>query len=80
MPVPSQELPPSGSVGKTQWLTPEMILDELARYEAERGMSSAEFYERYMAGLEGDSWDAMEWSGLYELTVKKGLTPSATRS
>jgi hypothetical protein len=61
-------------------LTPDLVRKLLAKYEAERGMSSAEFYERYMAGLEGDSADAMEWTWLYEIAAKVHTKPSASRA
>ena len=39
---------------------------ELAPFEQQYGMSSAECHRRFMAGEMGDSADIMEWMGLYE--------------
>ena len=39
---------------------------ELAPFEQQYGMSSAECHRRFMAGEVGDSADIMEWMGLYE--------------
>lgn len=40
---------------------------ELARFETQFGMSSAEFYTRYQAGEMGDSTEAFEWQILYQM-------------
>jgi hypothetical protein len=39
---------------------------ELAPFEQQYGMRSAECYQRFTAGEMGDSADIMEWMGLYE--------------
>jgi hypothetical protein len=39
---------------------------ELAPFEQQYGMSSAECHRRFLAGEMGDSADIMEWMGLYE--------------
>jgi len=79
-PVPP---PPAGlpaSQAKVVRLTPEMILEKLARLEAERGISSAAFYERYRAGLEGDSPDAMYWAWLCEVGMRAGVLSIPARA
>src|SRR5262245_52070477 len=39
---------------------------ELAPFEQQYGLSSAECHQRFLAGEMGDSADIMEWMGLYE--------------
>jgi hypothetical protein len=39
---------------------------ELAPFEQQYGLSSAECHRRFLAGDMGDSADIMEWMGLYE--------------
>lgn len=39
---------------------------ELAPFEQQYGLSSAECHRRFMAGEMGDSADIMEWMGLYD--------------
>jgi len=39
---------------------------ELAPFEQQYGMSSAECHRRFLAGEMGDSADIMEWMGLYD--------------
>jgi hypothetical protein len=39
---------------------------ELAPFEQQYGLSSAECHQRFLAGDMGDSADIMEWMGLYE--------------
>src|SRR5712691_11882447 len=39
---------------------------ELAPFEQQYGMISAECHRRFLAGEMGDSADVMEWMGLYE--------------
>lgn len=64
-----------GPTTKTVVLTPEMILEGLAAFEAEHGESSAAFYKRFMEGKAGDSHEAMEWATLYEWAVEEGMLP-----
>lgn len=40
---------------------------ELAGFEAQFGISSAEFFTRYQAGEMGDSADVFEWQALYQM-------------
>ena len=40
---------------------------ELARFEAQFGMNSAEFFATYQAGEMGDSADVFEWQALYQM-------------
>jgi hypothetical protein len=42
------------------------VQQELAPFEQQHGMSSAECHRRFLAGEMGDSADIMEWMGLYE--------------
>jgi hypothetical protein len=42
------------------------VQQELEPFEQQYGMSSAECYQRFMAGEMGDSADIMEWMGLYD--------------
>jgi hypothetical protein len=35
-------------------------------YEAQFGISTIEFYARYLAGKMGDSRDVMRWAGAFE--------------
>jgi hypothetical protein len=60
--------------------TPEMILDELAAFEATHGESSAAFYERFLSGEAACSPEAMEWASLYEWAVKEQLLAPPTRA
>ena len=39
---------------------------ELAPFEQQYGLSSAECHRRFLAGEMGDSADIMEWMGLYD--------------
>lgn len=43
----------------------ESLIETMHRYEAEYGMSTAEFYARYVAGKMGDSRDAMCWAAAF---------------
>ena len=54
-------------------LTPEVLKAELAKCEAEHGMSSAEFYERWLSGQAGDSHEAFYWSFLCDVAVQEGI-------
>jgi hypothetical protein len=42
------------------------VQPELAPFEQQYGLSSAECHRRFLAGDMGDSADIMEWMGLYE--------------
>ena len=42
------------------------VQQELAPFEQQYGLSSAECHRRFLAGDMGDSADIMEWMGLYE--------------
>ena len=44
----------------------DIVQWELAPFEQQYGMSSAECHRRFSAGEMGDSADIMEWMGLYE--------------
>jgi hypothetical protein len=54
-------------------LTPEVLKEELAKCEAEHGMTSAEFYDRWLSGQAGDSHDAFYWAFLCDVAVKEGV-------
>jgi hypothetical protein len=44
----------------------ERLQRELARYEAQFGLHSAEAWQKYQAGTLGDELDVMEWMTLFE--------------
>lgn len=49
------------------------FLAELARFETQFGMSSAEFYTRYQAGEMGDGADVFEWQILYQMADRLAI-------
>lgn len=51
---------------------------ELLLQEQQHGLSSAEFYSRFMAGEGGDSPDVISWVGRYEayLNLKAAISES----
>ena len=56
--------------GLAQRLDIDESLDSLIRtmhdYEAQFGMSTIEFYARYLAGKMGDNRDVMRWAGAFD--------------
>ena len=44
----------------------QTLIDRMHVYEAQFGMSTVEFYARYVAGQMGDSRDVMRWAGAFE--------------
>jgi hypothetical protein len=42
------------------------LVQQLTRFEARFGMSTVEFYAKFLAGEMGDSKAIMEWAGDYE--------------
>ena len=54
-------------------VTPHYLAEELARYEREFGMSSAEFWVTYQAGEMGDSEPAMHWAYLCSVALRRGV-------
>ena len=54
-------------------LTPRHLSEELARYEREFGLSSAEFLVKYQAGEMGDSESVMHWAYLCSVAVRRGV-------
>lgn len=44
----------------------QALVQQLTRFEAKHGMSTIEFYTKYLAGEMGDSKPIMEWAGAYE--------------
>ena len=44
----------------------ESLIQTMHAYEAQFGMSTVEFYARYLAGKMGDSRDVMRWAGAFE--------------
>jgi len=44
----------------------DSLLRSLAAYERKYGMTSADFYEKYLAGKMEDSADFVEWAGDYQ--------------
>ncbi|HWQ32479.1 MAG TPA: hypothetical protein VNQ79_06315 [Blastocatellia bacterium] len=44
----------------------ESLIQTMHAYEAQFGMSTVEFYARYLAGKMGDSRDVMRWAGAFD--------------
>lgn len=44
----------------------ESLIQTMHDYEAQFGISTIEFYARYLAGKMGDSRDVMRWAGAFE--------------
>ena len=44
--------------------------EQLAVFEEQFGMTSAEFYTQYEFGQMGDDMDYMEWASLYEMFLR----------
>ena len=44
----------------------EGLIETMHAYEAQFGMSTIEFYARYVAGKMGDSRDVMHWAGAFD--------------
>jgi len=44
----------------------ESLIQAMHDYEAQFGISTIEFYARYLAGKMGDSRDVMRWAGAFE--------------
>jgi len=44
----------------------EALIQRMHDYEAQFGISTIEFYARYLAGKMGDSRDVMRWAGAFE--------------
>jgi predicted NBD/HSP70 family sugar kinase len=59
-------------------LTAERLADELARYEREHSLSSAEFFERYQAGDIDHSNAMTRWAWLCSVAVRSGVSLSAS--
>lgn len=54
----------------------EELIAALRKFEDKYGMSTIEFYARFMAGKMGDSADFMDWAGdfiIYQRLVQKYL-------
>jgi hypothetical protein len=54
--------------------SPEELITTLRKFEDKYGMSTIEFYARFMAGKMGDSADFMDWAGdfvIYQRLVQK---------
>lgn len=65
-------------MAKTIKLTPEKLAEELAMYEREHDLSSAEFFERYQAGEVDHSNAMMRWAWLCSVAVRSGALISAS--
>lgn len=83
----NRELNPNGRFPTTPsgfpivQVTLEQVEEELNEYEARFGLSSEEFYERYLKGEMGDSDEVMRWARTYRgylilstQEMKKGST------
>ena len=44
----------------------ESLIQTMHDYEAQFGISTIEFYARYLEGKMGDSRDVMRWAGAFE--------------
>lgn len=44
----------------------EGLIETMHAYEAQYGMSTVEFYARYVAGKMGDSRGVMRWAGAFD--------------
>jgi len=44
----------------------DSLIETMHAFEAQYGMSTIEFYARYVAGKMGDSRDVMHWAGSFE--------------
>lgn len=44
----------------------ESLIETMHGYEEKFGMSTVEFYARYVAGKMGDSRDVMRWAGAFD--------------
>ena len=51
-----------------EWLA--YLESQFAAFEAEYGLDSAVFYERYERGEMGDEMDFVEWAGLYDIYLR----------
>ena len=68
-------------MAKVVKLTPHYVSEQLARYEREFGMSSADFLVKYQEGEMGDSESMMHWAYLCSVALRRGvLTGSAVRA
>ena len=56
---------------RSEVLTDEKLDRELQRLEAEYGMSSSEFFERYQAGQMEHSNAILRWAWLYSIALRK---------
>jgi hypothetical protein len=45
----------------------ESLIAEMRAFESEYGMSTVEFYARFVAGKMGDSRDFIKWAGTFRL-------------
>ncbi len=43
------------------------LVADMVRYEIQYGMSTEEFYDRFMRGEMGDAMDFICWAGTYEI-------------
>lgn len=44
----------------------ESLIQTMHAFEAQFGMSTVEFYARYLSGKMGDSRDVMRWAGAFD--------------
>lgn len=44
----------------------DTLIEVMHQYEAQYGMSTVEFYARYVAGQMGDGRDVMRWAGAFD--------------
>ena len=58
-------------MARSEKLTDERLAQELEQLEREYRMSSADFFERYQAGVMGDSKPILRWAWLYSVALRK---------
>jgi hypothetical protein len=68
------------AMARTILLTDDRLREDLERFEREHGMMSAEFYERFTAGLVEHDPDLMQLAWTYEVAVQLGVLATAARS
>jgi len=64
---------------KVSYLTDDVVREELRALEAEHGMTTQEFYEKYNRGEMGDSEYAMRWASLYDMLMRPAKPPPKRR-
>jgi hypothetical protein len=82
MPIMSMEGRDEGRPGvrgmvKAVRMTPELLAEELRQLEEKHGMSSAEFYRRFLSGEMAEHLDFVGWVWLCKVAMRRGLLSMA---